>query len=102
MLVSVKSQANKLELSIFRVLVRNLKEKQIKLNHSNGIDIYIDNFTTIEIKSCYRYNSNGHDKRYLLNYRFGSISFQHNELLREIKYYIIIEKINKISDLRFI
>lgn len=95
-MTELKKQYNMLEKSILRNLRNAFPFISIVLNHTHGIDIKFYGKLNIEIKSCYRYISNGKNK-----YRYGLISFKQSELINT-NFYIMIEKINKPFDLKYI
>jgi len=100
MIYHQKKLSNNFEKALVKIISLNgLKV----LNNSNfGIDLYIRELNLfIEVKSSFTYS------KYKCNYRkqivrFSHYSFKPNELLGLQKYYIFIEKINKINNLNFI
>jgi len=96
-----KKNYNQLELSFKKFLEKYYKIKGY-LNSTYGIDLILQNNIKIEIKTAFKYIKRS-DNFHKSNYRFGNYSLKPYELvLDDIDYYVFIEKVNKISNMKFI
>lgn len=100
MIYHQKKLSNNFEKALVKLI--SLNGFNVLNNCTFGIDLFIRELDLfIEVKSSFTYCKNNRKYQKQL-FRFSYYSFKPNELFGLQKYYIFIEKINKINNLNFI